>query len=163
MRHYVGSLLALTVFVTAGLPAQAAAVRQEIRTQVGENARERRSTIAQVHGNRLENRFSMYEQRLRNIYDRLVRVVAEHKRQGQDVSSLERKLREADTKLDAAQAAADDAIEGFLAIEPEAYDEQRDAALAARDKAQEARRLFVEAHRLLRDIIADIKSLKGQE
>lgn len=134
--------------------------REEHKTQLQVSRQEWRSTVAQNHALRLENRFGRYGNRLNNIVERLQTWLNTLKSEGKDVSTAQAKLDEAKTKLASAKTLGLDAVAKFKAIDPAKYEEQRDQALAARDVAQQARLAFMDALKLIKQVRDSLKGLR---
>lgn len=139
-------------------PAQAEI--QEIRQDRMEDRQERRSNIAENHANRLERRFTFYYTRLSNIIIRFEKRLDILKADGKDIAAVSAKLTEVKTKLESAKAKGAEAVAAFRAIDPAKFSEQKTEALAARDLANSARKLFVETHTLLKDALKSLKAIK---
>ena len=129
-------------------PAQAAI--QEIR-------QENRSKVAENHANRLERRFGFYYDRLSKIIVRFEARLVILDNAGKNTADSKAKLALAKTKLEAAKVAGQEAGVQFRAIVPAKISEQKTELLAARDLATSARKLFQEAHQLLKDALKALK------
>jgi len=134
--------------------------RQEKREEVKEKVQEIRSNVAENHANRLERRFAFYYSRLSNIITRFEKRLDILKADGKDVSAISAKLTEVKTKLESAKAKGVEAVAAFKAIDPDKFSEQKSEAMAARDLANSARKLFVDTHTLLKDALKSLKVIK---
>lgn len=133
--------------------------RQERREEIQDNIQERRSNVAENHANRLERRFAFYYSRLGNIIMRFEKRLDILKADGKDITAVSIKLTEVKTKLESAKAKGAEAVAAFRAIDPAKFSEQKTEALAARDLANSARKLFVETHTLLKDALKSLKAI----
>ncbi len=133
--------------------------RQENREEVREQVQEIRSNVAENHANRLERRFAFYYSRLSNIITRFEKRLDILKADGKDVTSVSTKLTEVKSKLESAKAKGVEAVNAFKAIDPAKFSEQKTQVLSARDLANEARKLFVETHTLLKDALKALKAI----
>lgn len=133
--------------------------RKEIRADRKENRQARRDLRAQKHGERLEARFGHYYTRLTAIATKIQERINKLKGEGRDITTAQTKLDEAKAKLESAKSLGAEAVAAFKAIDPAKYQEQRAAALAARDKAKQARQAFQDAHKLLKEAVKIIKAL----
>lgn len=124
-----------------------------------ENRQETRSNVAENHANRLEKRFGLYYQRLSNIIERFQLRLAALKSTGIDTSKVAATLATAQTKLSDAKSKGEQAIAAFRAIDPAKFSEQKSQALAARDLANQARKLYLEVHQLIKAALVELKSL----
>ncbi len=124
-----------------------------------ENRQETRSNVAENHANRLEKRFGLYYQRLSNIIERFQLRLAALKSTGIDTSTVSATLATAQTKLSDAKSKGEQAIAAFRAIDPAKFSEQKSQALAARDLANQARKLYLEVHLLIKAALVELKSL----
>lgn len=134
--------------------------RQERQEERQENRQEIRSNIASNHAERLENRFMLYSKRLGNIIERFQVRLDTIKADGKDTSNVQSLLTNAKTKLGEATTKGNGAIAAFRAIDPAKFAEQKTQVLAARDLANQARRLFVEVHQLLKSALIELKEVK---
>jgi hypothetical protein len=146
--------------VTKRRPDRPAQVEiQEIREDRMENRQERRSNVAENHANRLERRFEFYYKRLTNIITRFQRRLDILKAEGKDISTVTTKVAAVKSKLEEAKTKGMAAVSAFKAIDPAKFSEQKTEALAARDLATEARKLFIETHALLKDALKSLKTI----
>lgn len=134
--------------------------RKEDREETREKVQEIRSNVAENHANRLERRFAFYYSRLSNIITRFEKRLDILKADGKDITAVSAKLTEVKTKLESAKAKGIEAVAAFKAIDPAKFSEQKTEALAARDLANSARKLFVETHTLLKDALKSLKAIK---
>ncbi len=141
--------------VTRRRPERAVQI-QEIR----QDRQEFRSKVAENHANRLERRFKFYFDRLTGIIARFQTRLDTLKTNGKDITAIQTKLDSAETKLAEAKVKGEAAVAAFRAIDPAKFSEQKSEALAARDLAVAARKLFVETHALLKDALKSLKTIK---
>lgn len=127
--------------------------RKEIRADRKENRQARRDLRAQKHGERLEARFGHYYTRLIAIATKIQERINKLKGEGRDITTAQTKLDEAKAKLESAKSLGAEAVAAFKAIDPAKYQEQREAALAARDKAKQARQAFQNTLKLLKESV----------
>lgn len=132
-------------------------VRKDARSEVKDKMQEIRSNVAENHANRLERRFKFYFDRLTNILTRFDKRVATLKSEGKNTASVETSLTAAKTKLAEAKTKGDASVAAFKAIDPAKFSEQKTAALAARDLAISARKLFMDTHSLIKDALKALK------
>ncbi len=132
-------------------------VRKDARGEVKEKMQEFRSNVAENHANRLERRFKFYFDRLTNILTRFDKRVATLKSEGKNTATVEASLASAKTKLAEAKTKGDAAVASFRAIDPAKFSEQKTEALAARDLAMAARKLFQDTHSLIKDALKALK------
>lgn len=130
--------------------------RRENQIQVRE---ERRDQRAENHATRLRTRFDFYYQRLTKVIAKVQTRLDTLLSQGKDIKLAQDKLNQAKAKLEEAKKLGDEAIAMFEAIKPETYQEQRDQALKARDKANEARKAFIATIALIKEAVSLGKSL----
>ncbi|MBP9670542.1 hypothetical protein KBD75_04035 [Candidatus Woesebacteria bacterium] len=133
--------------------------RQENREEVREQVQEIRSNVAENHANRLERRFTFYYSRLLNIISRFEKRLDILKADGKDISTVSAKLTDVKSKLESAKVKGVEAVNAFKAIDPAKFSEQKAEALVARDLANEARKLFVETHTLIKDALKSLKTM----
>jgi hypothetical protein len=133
--------------------------RMEDRQEAKDKMQEMRSTVAENHANRLSRRFAFYHARLSNIIMRFEKRLDVLKADGKDVSTVSTKLAAVKAKLAEAKAKGDEAVSAFKAIDPAKFSEQKTEALAARDLANAARKLFMETHTLLKDALKSLKAI----
>jgi len=136
---------------------------EEKRLEMQENRQERRAHITEVHAERLESRFTFYGDRLADIISRLDTRLESLDAAGQDVTNQQEQLLAAQALLVEAENTTVDAIIGFLDVDPESYEEQRSAALAAGNVAQAARSQFEAVRSTLLDIIQSLKTESMEE
>lgn len=134
--------------------------RMEVREEAREKVQEMRSDIAQKHADRLERRFEFYYSRIINIIIRFEKRLDTLKADGKDITEVSTKLSEVKTKLESAKVKGVEAVAAFKAIDPAKFNEQKTEALAARDLANSARKLFVQSHTLLKDALNLLKAIK---
>lgn len=150
---------------------EAKAVIQEVRVERQEERQERqeerqqtrqelRSNVTANHAERLENRFLQYNQRLTNIMERFQKRLDTLKQSGKDASKAQDLLNSGKSKLVEAKTKGDGAVAAFRAIDPAKYTEQKSQILAARDLANQARRLYVETHQLIKSALVALKEVK---
>lgn len=116
--------------------------------------------MAENHANRLERRFKFYFDRLTGITTRFQTRLDTLKGSGKDVAAIQAKLDSAKTKLADAKTKGEAAVAAFRAIDPAKFSEQKTEAMAARDLANSARKLFLETHALLKDALVSLKAIK---
>lgn len=133
--------------------------RMEDRQEAKDKMQETRSTVAENHANRLERRFAFYYARLSNIIMRFEKRLDILKADGKDIATVSAKLTEVKAKLESAKAKGVEAVAAFKAIDPARFSEQKTEALAARDLANSARKLFMETHTLLKDALKSLKAI----
>ncbi len=130
--------------------------RQENREERQENRQEKRTIRFEDHGTRLEARFTAYYTRLNNIITKVqARIDASTDK---DTTTAQSKLTEAKNTLAEAKSLADSAISQFKAIDPAKWEEQKEAAKAARDTANKARQSFLDTLKLINDSVKLLKS-----
>ncbi len=134
--------------------------REERQEERQENRQERRDDIAENHGERLQNRFRKYSERLNALISKVEARIAKREAEGKENGDATVKLELAKTKLAEATKLGEDAIAMFLAIDPAKYSEQRTQAQAARDKAELARKAYIETVKLIKDAIVEMVSNK---
>ena len=61
--------------------------------------------------------------------------------------------------MEAAKVKGEEAVAAFRAIEPGKWEEQKPEMLAARDLAEDARKLFKESFGLLKDALKELKNI----
>jgi hypothetical protein len=133
--------------------------RMEDRQEAKDKMQEIRSTVAENHADRLERRFAFYYDRFSNIIMRFEKRLDILKADGKDVSAVSIKLTAVKAKLAEAKAKGGEAVAAFKAIDPSKFSEQKTEALAARDLATAARKLFMETHTLLKDALKSLKAI----
>ncbi|OGD83600.1 hypothetical protein A2572_04870 [Candidatus Collierbacteria bacterium RIFOXYD1_FULL_40_9] len=163
--NFLVPALALVLFATPALAnlqdkiethQERAENREERRQEVKEKRQESRSERLEAHGTRLQTRFDAYYTRLNNIITKLEsRITATTNK---DTTAAKAKLQEAKDMLQQAKTLADSAVSQFKAIDPVDWEDQKDAAKAARDTAQKARLAFVDTIKLINDTVKLLKS-----
>jgi len=133
--------------------------RKEIREETKTKLQTMRSNIAENHANRLEKRFKFYSERLNNIISRFQTRLDLLKKDGKDPSSAQAKLDAAKAKLAEAKVKGEAAVAAFKAIDPAKFSEQKTEALAARDLATAARKLFIDTETLLKEALKSLKTI----
>ncbi len=108
-----------------------------------------RQRILTVHTERLQRRFSFYDERLTAIGEKLQIRLQEMAADGIEVDEAQATLQRAFEALDAAGQNTETAIQAFEEIDPEQYQAQRQMALAARDVALEAHNQYQQALQLM--------------
>ncbi len=141
-------------------------VRQEIRQEVKDTRveiqgqrQELRSDIAGNHATRLERRFAAYYTRMTNIATRITNRITTLKNSGKDTTAVQTKLDAAKATLESAKTKGAEAVAAFRAIDPAKFSEQKDKAIAARDLAMAARKLFVQASQELKATVVELKKI----
>jgi hypothetical protein len=177
MKKYVAVVLTLTLFapslvlansdenVTKRRPDRPANIeiqeirgeRQDKREEGRAKMQDFRSHVAENHANRLSRRFAFYYNRLNDIITRFQSRLDSLKTAGKDTSAAQTALDKAKTSLASAKSKGDAAVAAFKAIDPAKFTEQKAEALAARDLANEARKLFLDTHTLLKDAFKALK------
>ncbi len=132
-------------------------IRQDRREERQENRQEVRSNVAENHANRLEKRFGFYFDRLNAIIARFNTRLNSLNSSDPAVVKIKTKLTLAKTKLLEAKTKGDEAIDAFRSIDPAKFAQQKAAALAARDLANSARKLYMEVHTLLKEAVKELK------
>jgi membrane-associated HD superfamily phosphohydrolase len=138
-------------------------LRERIQTRM-ENVKERmqervdtrqirRDARAEKHAERLQTRFTNYYDRLNKIIEKVQTRLSNLLADGKDVTLAQNKLDEAKTKLSEVKVLADESFSLFNSIEADKFEEQKAVALSAKDKANEARKLFIEAHKLIKEAV----------
>jgi vacuolar-type H+-ATPase subunit I/STV1 len=133
--------------------------KQELKSEIKTKLEEFRSSVAELHANRLEKRFNAYYSRLSNIGSRLQARLTILKTSGKDTTSAQAKLTTALTTLGLAKTKGAEAVAAFRAIDPAKFPEQKDKAFAARDIAETARKLFKQATDELKLATKEVKAL----
>ncbi len=134
--------------------------REEVKatiTERAQNRQEHRSEVAKQHAENLQKRFENHYTRLSNIASRIQTRLNTLEEKGEDVSTAQAKLDTANALLQQAQTLGDEAVKGFETIDPQKYEEQRELALAARDKAGKARQAYVDAMQSMKDALLALK------
>lgn len=134
-------------------------IRKETKTAVQTARQEFRTNKAGEHGSRLENRFAFYAQRLNNIIARTQRHIDAKKNDGKDVTNAQSKLDNAKQVLATAISDGQKAVALFQAINVDTWDVQQPEIKAAIEQANKARKGFVEARRLLIEIVQLLRQL----
>lgn len=132
-------------------------LRQDVRQDLQAGREQIRSDIASAHANRLERRFRFYYDRLSGIAHRLQLRLDTLKAGGRDTTQAQKDLDDAVSKLSNAQSKGEQAVNGFRAIDPAKFAEQKSQALAARDLANDARSDFKAALALLKTALKEAK------
>jgi len=135
-------------------------IRQDRMDEFKDNMQEGRSNVAENHANRLEKRFAFYYSRLSNIITRFQKRLDILKAEGKDITSASTKLTAVKTMLESAKTKGVESVSVFKAIDPAKFSEQKTQALAARDLANSARKLFIDTHSLLKDALKTLKTIK---
>lgn len=133
---------------------------QEKKTEIQENVQAKKENVASNHADRLEKRFALYTKRLTSLADKIQTRIDKREQEGKKNGDAQLKVDTARKQLVLATELGAEAVKMFRAIEPAKYTEQRDQAIKARDKAKEARKAFVETHRLLREAIQEMNEGK---
>ncbi len=133
--------------------------RQERQDERQENRQEVRSNVAENHAERLENRFMLYHKRLSSILERFQKRLDILKASGKDISKIQVSLTSAVAKLAEAKAKGEGAVAAFRAVDPAKFVEQKAELLAARDLANQARKLFLEVHQLIKNALTELKEI----
>lgn len=134
--------------------------KEDKKMEAQENREERRNDIAQKHAERLQKRFSFYGGRLEILMEKIQTRLTVMQDEGKDMSSAEAKLDEAREALKEAKGLGNQAVEGLFSVNPEEYEEQRERALAARDKVEQAREKYQLTNTLMREVVALAKNSK---
>lgn len=134
-------------------------VKSKIEGRV-EERQIRRDKRAENHANRLNERFGNYYDRLNKIIEKVQTRLTNMMADGKDVDASQVKLNEAKTKLEAAKALGDESVLLFNSIEADKFEAQKDIAISAKDKANEARKAFIESHKLIKE---SVKLARGLE
>lgn len=120
---------------------------------------DRRGALAKLHGNRLENRFGFYGKRLGALIERIQARLNTLKDSGKNTDAPQKTLDSAKAELQKAQVAANNAVVLFQII-PEGEGAQRKVALEkAKESAELARTSFMTVHKLLAQVIREVKAL----
>jgi len=120
----------------------------------------RRDKRAENHANRLEERFGNYYDRLNKIIEKVQTRLTNMKSDGKDVDTAQAKLGEAKTKLESAKALGSESVSLFNSIEADKFEEQKTIIDSAKSKADEARKSFIETHKLVKE---SVKLARGIE
>ena len=146
--------------------ASASPWRWQNRTESREEQQEQRgivqefkSRVAENHANRLEKRFKFYYERMTKIMVRFQTRLDTLKAQGKETTPIQVKLDAAKAKLELAKTKGEAAVAAFRGLDPTKFQEQKTERLAARDLAKEARKLFLEAHALLKEALKSLKTI----
>lgn len=140
--------------------------KDEIEAKVTQRAgekQERRTEIAQKHAINLELHFNAHYKRLATMADKIQTRINTFKSEGKDVSVAQAKLDSAKASLETAKSLGLEAIAAFKAIDPTQYEEQRDQALAAKQKAEQARKAFMTALEGMKETVKALKELRSSE
>lgn len=143
--------------------------KEAIKTTVKENTAERkenreekRADVAANHADRLENRFTLYAKRLTALGDKIESRIKKREAEGKEVGDAKAKLAAARDQLAKAIILGEEAVKMFRNIDPAKYTIQRNEALKARDKANEAQAAFKNAHRLLTEAVKEMNEGKDK-
>ena len=136
--------------------SRSAEKRSETQAKIQEKRTEVRTKVSEVHGRRLKHNFGVYYQRLSNIINRLQSRLTALEDQGKDIAAAEEKLTDAESMLESAKMKGETAVTAFLS---EPKEDQREAALAARDVAKEARLEFMAVFSFLKEVVQIMKGL----
>lgn len=131
----------------------------ERKEERAENRQERRDERTENHASRLSNRFEIYYDRLSKIITKVEERIGIIKESGKDVTSAESKLAEAKSKLEEAKTSGQESVDLFNSIEAENYESQKATAIEARDKANLARKSFIEVSKLTKESVRVARSL----
>lgn len=120
----------------------------------------KRDERAEKHASRLSERFTNYYERLTTIIDKVQTRLTNMAADGKDVTASQSKLNDARTKLESAKTLSAEAINLFNSITADNYEAQKTIALSARDKANEARKAFLEVHSLIKEAVRLAKGIE---
>lgn len=127
-------------------------VKSKIEGRIEERQIER-DERAEKHAERLQLRFTNYYDRLNKIIEKVQTRFANMKADGKDISLAQAKLDEAKTKLELAKTLGDESVSLFNSIEADKFEIQKEIALSAKNKANEARKAFIETHKLIKEAV----------
>jgi uncharacterized DUF497 family protein len=134
--------------------------QENVREQRQEIARER---VLQVHTQRLNQRFRLYFQRLDWLIAKVQSRIDKMAEAGYDIDAAQTKLNEASIALEDAKELSDQSLAEFGEVDPDNYPSQRAQALAARELAQSALEAYKNVQRLLVEAIQLIKASSPAE
>ncbi|MEO8581563.1 MAG: hypothetical protein ABI425_03175 [Patescibacteria group bacterium] len=137
-------------------------MKAKVTERAGER-QERRTDMAQKHAGNLETRFNEMYKRLSTLASKIQTRINAVKAEGKDTAAAQTKLDAAKASLESAKSLGQEAITAFKGIDPAKYDEQRSKALAAKDKAEQARKAFMTALQDMKDAVAALKALRPTE
>lgn len=138
-------------------------VREEVKErkleqkEIREENREQRSAN---HADRLTKRFGMYYERLNKIILKIQERIDNLDDQGKNMALSQEKLNLAKGMLAEAKENGDQAINLFNSIEADSYELQRETALKARDLAKQATKAYIDSHKLVKETVKIVKSVK---
>jgi len=127
-------------------------VKERVQNRV-ETRQVKRDERTERHAVRLQERFDNYYERLNKIIEKVQTRLTNLSADGKDVSASQSKLDEAKSKLTLAKTLADESVALFNSIEADKFETQKTIIQSAKDKANEARKVFIEAHRLIKDAV----------
>lgn len=177
MRKIFASLLVLSIFIFNPVFVRAdedgtrgGSLRERIQQKMDnvkaningriETRQIRRDERAEKHANRLQEHFENYYERLTKIIEKVQTRLTKMKADGKDVVSAQAKLDEAKNSLESAKTLGAESVSLFNSIEAGKFEEQKSVAISARDKANEARKAFIETHKLIKE---SVKLARGVE
>ncbi len=127
-------------------------VKERVQNRV-ETRQVKRDERTERHAVRLQERFDNYYERLNKIIEKVQTRLTNLAADGKDVSSSQSKLDEAKSKLALAKTLADESVALFNSIEADKFETQKTIIQSAKDKANEARKAFIETHKLIKDAV----------
>ena len=126
--------------------------------QVAQDRGTRLSERSDEYGDKLRQRFTLYNTRLMILIDKLQSRLEKLENEGKDVSSSKEQLTEIREQLEQARTESSQAVSSFQAIEPGEISVQRVQIETARDQASVARHTYVEIIQSLSAVVKEVKS-----
>lgn len=135
---------------------EAKTIIQESEAKLVEKKANNRVDIAANHADRLENRFTIYAKRLTTLMNKIEARIKKREAEGKEIGQAKVKLADANVQLEKAIMLGQEAVKMFRNIDPAKYTVQREEALKARDKADEAVTAFKNTLRLLTEAVKEM-------